>query len=881
MKACRILTGVAVALAMLVSTAASAAGSFISFRQGDLLLADGGGVGVYVDPGDMKGVGRAAASLCEDFMRVTGARGNIVDDAGKARIVVGTIGSSAAIDKFVRKGVVDGNELKGKREKYIITVAEGRLVIAGSDRRGTIYGVYELSRQMGVSPWYWWADAPVERHERVYALKGVYTDGEPMVRYRGIFLNDEAPCLTSWVKNRFGTDYGGHEFYGRVYELLLRLKGNFLWPAMWCWAFYADDAENSRLADEMGIVVSTSHHEPMARNHQEWSRRRKEYGAWNYATNKKMLDSFFREGIERMKGTEDVVTIGMRGDGDAPMTKDGTDTKLLEKVIKNQRKIIKEVTGRKAEETPQVWALYKEVQDYYDAGMEVPDDVTLLIADDNWGDVRRVPLTEKERKRKGGFGLYYHVDYVGTPRNSKWLNVTPTQNMWEQLALASQYGIDRLWVLNVGDLKPMEYQIDFFLDMAWNGWKCSLSGNSKSGTSLAGSERWSPEYILDHTLRFCRQQFGESQAEEAARILNLSAKLAGRCTGEMLDAKTYNIKTGEWERAVADYDRLEADALRQFVSLKADYRDCYEQLVLFPIQAMANLYRMYHAHAKNMDLAERNDPEANYWAGQVRHYFRQDSLLMLHYNKDIANGKWDGMMTQKHIGYTTWNDDFPCDRMPEVKTIHNSQSTIHNSGGLTRGFVFSPKDGYLAIEAEHVYELADAKKARWTLIPHMGRTKSGLSLQPYTESVDGASLTYKFVLPETMADVSTQAMAGKKEFVIHVISKCTLDFLNQGGLHYTVAIDGQEVKTVNFNERLNTKKENVYSIFYPTVARRIAEAKIKVDAGMLKGNGALKGGEHTLTIIPRDPGIVFEKVVVDFGGYQNEYLFGVESPYRR
>lgn len=195
------------------------------------------------------------------------------------------------------------------------------------------------------------------------------------------------------MKHAFGTNYGGHEFYAKCFELILRLRGNFLWPAMWCWTFYADDPLNSKVADEMGVVMSTSHHEPMARNHQEWSRHRKEYGAWNYATNQKVIDQFFTEGIRRMKDTEDVVTIGMRGDGDGPMSEDA-DTRLLERIIENQRKIIARETGRPAKETPQVWALYKEVQDYYDKGLRVPDDVIMLLADDNWGNVRRLPNAE-------------------------------------------------------------------------------------------------------------------------------------------------------------------------------------------------------------------------------------------------------------------------------------------------------------------------------------------------------------------------------------------------------------------------------------------------------------------------------------------------------
>ena len=493
-------------LLCLFSTVASAAPRFVSFDSGDMLL-NTNDLRIYVDDSDCKGVAIAARSLAADFRRVCGQEPVVTNDPG-ARVVVGTIGHSAAIDRLVKAKHIDKKALKDKCEKYIITTVDDQLVIAGSDRRGTIYGIYELSRQMGVSPWYYWADVPVAHHDHIYVARGTYSDGEPRVRYRGIFLNDEAPCLTTWVKNTFGTDYGDHRFYEKVFELILRLKGNFLWPAMWSWAFYADDPLNSKTADEMGVVIGTSHHEPMARNHQEWARNRAKYGAWNYQSNQAVIDQFFTEGIERAKGTEDVVTIGMRGDGDEAMSEDA-DTRLLERIVANQRDIIKKVTGKSAEKTPQVWALYKEVLEYYDKGMRVPDDVCILLCDDNWGNLRRVPNLQ-ERKHPGGWGLYYHVDYVGAPRNSKWLNVTPSQNMWEQLTLAAKNGMEKLWVLNVGDLKPMEYPITLFLDMAWN------------------PDAVTVDVVQSHTLGFCEQFFGKEQAAEAARILNRCCQLTQR-----------------------------------------------------------------------------------------------------------------------------------------------------------------------------------------------------------------------------------------------------------------------------------------------------------------------------------------------------------------
>ena len=829
-----ILRAFCLVVALFATSHIMAAEPFVSFSNGDILLNNNNSVKIHYDSNDLKGVSIAARNLQTDLQKVCGGQITF-SSAADANIIVGTIGHSAAVDQLVKAKKIDGKALKGKLEKYIITTIGQQLVIAGSDRRGTIFGIYELSQQLGVSPWYYWADVPVVHHDKIFVKNGVFTDGEPVVRYRGIFINDEAPCLTSWVKNTFGTDYGGHDFYEKVFELILRLKGNFLWPAMWGWAFYADDPQNGTLADEMGVVIGTSHHEPMARNHQEWARHREEFGAWDYQKNKETLDKFFREGIERAKGTEDLITIGMRGDGDEAMSAEA-DTKLLEDIVKNQRRIIQEVTKRPAKETPQVWALYKEVLEYYDKGMTVPDDVLILLCDDNWGNVRRVPKAQ-ERNHPGGWGLYYHVDYVGAPRNSKWLNVTPSQNMWEQLQLAYQYGIDRLWVLNVGDIKPMEYPITLFMDMAWNPDAVSVNVSDS------------------HTTDFCRQLWGDEQADEAARILNLCCKYNGRVTAEMLTANTYNVETGDWQRAVNEYLELENAALQQFLTLREDQRDSYRQIILFPVQAMSNIYQMYYAQAMNQKLYKEGNPDANLWADKVEAAFHRDSVLCAQYNHEIANGKWNGMMTQKHIGYMSWNDNFPKDRLPRISRFKESDET--------GGFSFTEKDGYVAMEAEHFWEKKDAKQAQWTVIPFMGRTLSGLSLMPYTASTDDASLSYRFTLSESKKQL--------QEVKVIVVVKSTLDYMDKGGMEYTVSIDGQAPQTVNFNEKLNEKPENIYSVYYPTVALRVVSSTVQLPLGNPSD------GWHTVTIHPKDPAIVFEKVIIDCGGYQSSFLFMDES----
>ncbi|MBP5683286.1 MAG: glycosyl hydrolase 115 family protein [Bacteroidales bacterium] len=804
---------------------------------------------------EWEGVKIAARNLQEDIYEVTGRRPELNNQNATYKLVVGTIGKSKAIDSFIKKQKLDVSKVKGQWESGMIVQTDGNTIhVLGADKRGTIFAIYDISRSIGVSPWKFWADVPTVKHDYVAIIaQNPVVFPSPKVKYRGIFLNDEAPCLSTWVNNTFpdskcptanpdlAKGMNSH-FYAKVFELLLRLKANFMWPAMWGNAFYADDSNNSKTADEMGIVMGTSHHEPMARNHQEWARARGANGAWDYNTNQEVIDKFFREGIRRSKDNEDLITIGMRGDGDTPLGgREGHDDeyvmaleqnkRLMERLFDNQRKIIAQETGKPASQRPQVWALYKEVQDYYDAGLRVPDDVTILVSDDNWGDIRRVP----DHQRAGGWGIYYHVDYVGAPRNSKWLNITQTQQMFEQLSLAYDFGIERLWVLNVGDLKPMEYPIQLFCDMAYE------------------PKTYNLQNVTTHTEKFFESVVGADYAKEAARIYNRNCQFMARVTPEMLDSYTYNVKTGEFKQVADEYARLETEALRLWLLLPEKYKDAYFQLILFPVQAMANLYDIYYAQAMNRYCAANNDPDANYWSDRVSECFKRDSILCAQYNTGIANGKWNGMMIQKHIGYRMWNDNFPHDMLPPTKRVAEGQG----------GYVFEPGNGFVAMEAEHYYAAKADGDVKWEVYPYYGRTRSAVALTPYTKSVGNSSLTYRFKLPAGYAD----------SVKVHVIVKSTLDFKNVGGHVCAISIDGGDVKTVNFNADLLDKQPYQYTTFYPTIARRVVEkvASFKVD----------KSDIHELTLTPKHSGIVFEKIVVDFGGYQQEYLFGKESEVKR
>jgi hypothetical protein len=309
------------------------------------------------------------------------------------------------------------------------------------------------------------------------------------------------------------------------------MKGNFLWPAMWGEAFYDDDALNPKLADEFGVVIGTSHHEPMMRAHDEWRRYGK--GAWNYEKNDSVLKEFWQKSIKRMKSYESLVTVGMRGDGDEPMSQNA-NISLLERIVEDQRQILGNVTGKDVSTIPQVWALYKEVQEYYDKGMRVPDDITLLLCDDNWGNIRKLPKVT-DPPRSGGYGIYYHYDYVGGPRNYKWLNTNQISRVWEQMHLAHEYGANRLWIVNVGDIKPMEFPIEFFLDYAWN------------------PDAWPAEFLPEYTKLWSERQFGQKHAKEIADILTRYTQFNSRRKPELLSPETYSLSNyHEAETVVAE-----------------------------------------------------------------------------------------------------------------------------------------------------------------------------------------------------------------------------------------------------------------------------------------------------------------------------------------
>ena len=828
-------------------------------QTGSFAIVSAGGASTIVfDNNDDSLVQKAAQLFQKDVEMVSGRKPMLSSSlpSAKSIVIIGNIQKSNLIKQLIKAKKLNVDKLKNKWESYQIQVVkspfngvDNALVIAGSDRRGTAYGVFELSKQIGVSPWYWWADVPVKKKNEIYLKANVFLTDAPKVKYRGIFINDEAPALSNWSKEKFGGF--NHLFYEKVFELMLRMKANYLWPAMWGNAFYDDDSLNKQTADNYGIVIGTSHHEPLMRAHDEW--RRYGTGKWNYDSNAVRLQEFWKGGMQRPTN-EKIVSVGMRGDGDEPMSRE-TATALLEKIVADQRKIIEDVTGKPAEQTPQLWALYKEVQDYYDKDMRVPDDVTLLLCDDNWGNIRKLPKLD-ELKRKGGYGIYYHFDYVGGPRNYKWLNTNNLARVWEQMHLAYRYGADRIWIVNVGDIKPMELPTSFFLDYAWN------------------PKKWNEGNLRTYYTKWAEQQFGDQYAKEIGDVLRKYSQMSARRKPELLDEKTYNlVHYNESERVLKEWKDLEAQAERINNVLPIEYKDAFFQLIFHPVQALANLHKMYNAVARNKYYAANNWKDANNHAEEVKQLYLNDSMLTIQYH-NIADGKWNHIMSQTHIGYTYWQQP-PVNKMPDVKWLNDNEvlrppqltdSSVSTGKHLiqknAKGNVFYQWDNYVSMEAENWTKATNSSNIKWKVIPDIGRIASGITTFPVTASTKLTSTSphveYEFYTYDT----------GKA--TINLYFSPTLNFHNnEEGLQFAVSIDKEKPRIISLNKE---DKNSISGVWNSWVANNIIIKK--------SDHQINKPGKHVLKYWMISPAVVLQKLVIDLGALKPSYLGPPETKWK-
>ncbi|PIL25858.1 hypothetical protein GSI_11611 [Ganoderma sinense ZZ0214-1] len=651
-------------LSLAVSVVAIGQDTCVTFKSSPstfTVVSSGKAAPIFLSPDEWPGVQRAAVDFASDIESVTGvkptltnvtlsvAAANSTSFGTLTPIIVGTLGKSSLIDEVINRTKLDVSSIQGKWEAFMTKEVKDPLpgissayVVIGADKRGSIFALYDHSEQFGVSPWYWWADVPTRKHNALFINSSGCSHGTPTAKYRGIFLNDEQPALQNWAMEKFtngtGSYYTGspfnHFFYTKLFELLLRLRANYIWPAMWSSAFCVDDDQNQPLADWYGIVMGTSHEEPFMRSlPPEWDIFGQ--GPWDYATNQQNVYDFWKVGAERARPYEGVYTIGMRGSGDEPIA-DGPDIQLLEKIVADQRDLLQQVFNTTDVTTiPQVWTMYKEVEGYYDLGMQVPDDVILLWSDDNFGNVRRNPLIS-ERNRTGGSGVYYHIDYVGSPRSYKWIQSSQIEKTFEQMSTALNREATKIWVVNVGDLKPLEMHTEFFLTYGYD------------------ASKWNPSNLNTYVTSWAQREFdlSSSDAAEVATIIHNLTQHNARRKPELWNSTTYSlVNYREADNVLAMLRAVNESSTRLYNALPSEAKAAFFQLLHHPVWASVTLQNMYYAAGLNNLRGLQGFQSANTYKTEVESLFFQDYDIEVDYHS-ILDGKWDHMMDQTHIGWT-------------------------------------------------------------------------------------------------------------------------------------------------------------------------------------------------------------------------------------
>ena len=767
-----------------------------------------------------KQVLRAINDLRIDIERVTGAGKDGVRNEG-GQIVVGTYGSKT-IEKLIAKGLLKEQDLMGKWESYVITVTnepEPRLVIAGSDKRGTIYGIYEVSQRIGVTPWYWWADVPVRQNPQATIDCDYYASGEPTVRYRGIFINDEDWGLKPWAASNYERELGdiGPKTYARVCELLLRLKANMLAPAMHsCTGAFYSHPQSKVVCDSFGIIITTSHCEPLLLNNAastEWDQLRD--GDWNYKTNRETILQKWDDRLSAASKYENIYTTAMRGlhdaglQGNLPLEE---RVPLITKVIDDQRQLLEKHIGRQASEIPQIFVPYKETMDIYENGLHVPDDITLVWVDDNYGYMKRVSNPE-EQQRKGRAGVYYHLSYLGAPHDYLWLNTTPPVLMYEELKKAYDCGADRYWLLNVGDIKPMELGIQTFMDMAWNIHAFDFDTVNRYQANLL-----TRLFLCNHKVQSLLDTYYRLAWSRKPEFMGWEFEWDDEAhTG--LKPTEYSFQNyGEAQHRLADYRHISDEAERL-----SDGSAAWFEMVQFPMQAAYQMNRKFLMAQLNHELlAQGRRAEANWAAHQSQIAYDSINTLNRRYNS-LLDGKWRGMMALAPGWCALYQ------KMPDV--------AFSEGAGMTPVDLLPVDEPLQGCQVLNLTQFAsksdDARLVRglgydW-LVMQLGSATYGFDAVD-VDSVDVFFYTVPF----------WPLYAGT--------SNCV-----------SVTVDGSQPQT--FENKFKEYDRN----WKDQVMRNGAPCRLRFAVDRSKRS-------HTVTFQALDPGQMLQKVIIDWGGLQPSYL---------
>jgi len=650
-----------------------------NYEGGDFkLVYNNTSAGIFYDPNDYKVVEIASSHLAKDITSVTGVTPQVYTDLSKIKgsvVIVGTIGHNKLIDELIRQGKINPAGISGQWETYALQVVEkpygnidSALVIFGSDRRGTAYGIYELSEQIGVSPWYWWADVPIQKKENLAIKKGFYSDGPPSVKYRGIFINDEDWGLKPWASKTFDPELGdiGPKTYEKVFELLLRLKANHCWPAMHeCTRPFNYYPDNKKVADDYAIVMGSAHCEPLLFNNAtEWDTEK--MGEWRYDTNKENVYKVLDKRVSENGKFENVYTVGIRGMHDREMRgnlKLEEQIALLEKVFADQRKILTTHIDKKITETPQVFIPYKEVLTLYNNGLKVPEDVTLMWVDDNFGYIRRLsnPL---ERKRPGGAGVYYHLSYLGPPHEYLWLFSTPPALIWEEMTKAYNFNTRRVWIANVGDIKPCEYGMSFFLDLAWD-----INEVNHSNVSSHLSEWLASIFGKEHSeqLTAVMKEFYALAFERKPEFMSFGEQFSFSNMSELWEDTEYSfVNYREAQRRLERFQEISDKAVELYKKIPDNLKPAYFQLVYYPVVAANYMNHKILLAQKNRWYAQQQRNSTNDIALEVKNYYNKIRDITEQYDR-LLDGKWKHMMSWRQHRTAVYY------RMPPLKNIEVPQ----------------------------------------------------------------------------------------------------------------------------------------------------------------------------------------------------------------
>ena len=792
-----------------------------------------------------KQVLRAINDLRLDIERVTGAGKDDVGNEG-GQIVVGTYGSKT-IEKLIAKGLLKEQDLKDKWESYVITVTnepKPRLVIAGSNTRGTIYGIYEVSQRIGVSPWYWWADVPVRQNPQAAVDCDYYASGEPTVRYRGIFINDEDWGLKPWAASNYERELGdiGPKTYARVCELLLRLKANMLAPAMHsCTGAFYSHPQSKVVCDSFGIIITTSHCEPLLLNNAastEWDQLRD--GDWNYKTNRETILQKWDDRLSAASKYENIYTTAMRGLHDAGLRGNlplEERVPLIAKVIDEQRQLLEKHIGRQATEIPQIFVPYKETMDIYENGLQVPDDITLVWVDDNYGYMKRVSNPE-EQQRKGRAGVYYHLSYLGAPHDYLWLNTTPPVLMYEELKKAYDNGADRYWLLNVGDIKPMELGIQTFMDMAWNIHAFDFDTVNRHQTDLL--TRLFGNHKVQSS-KFFAERSGKAE-RKVQSLLDTYYRLAWSRRPEFMgwefewdDEAHTGLKPTEYsflnydeaQHRLADYQRIsdEVEAIaNSFDSLNtsnhkvqsSSQSEAAKPSAKFKVQSLlkASWFEMVQ-----FPMQAAYQMNRKFLMAQLNHSI---NTLNRRYNS-LLDGKWRGMMALAPGWCALYQ------KMPDV--------AFSEGAGMTPVDLSPQNEPLQGCQVLNLAQFA-SKSDDARLIKGLGYDWQVMQLGSATYDFDAVDADSVDVFFYTVP--FWPLYAGK--------SNCV-----------SVTVDGSQPQT--FENKFKEYDRN----WKDQVMRNGAPCRLRFAVDRSKRS-------HTLTFQALDPGQMLQKVIIDWGGLQPSYL---------